>query len=74
VCCVLYIYIFNQTRRFYFILYIKNITVIDARNEIGVDVNTEKTMLLSCHQNEEQNHDIKVGNRSCENGAQFIYL
>jgi hypothetical protein len=34
-------------------------TVIDARKEVGLDVNTEKTkyMLLSRHQNAGQNHD-----------------
>jgi hypothetical protein len=31
-------------------------------------------MLLSCHQNSGQNHDIKVGNRCSENVAQFRYL
>jgi hypothetical protein len=34
-------------------------TLIDASKEIGLEVNTEKTkyMLLSRHQNAEQNHD-----------------
>jgi hypothetical protein len=31
-------------------------------------------MLLSHHQNEGQNHDIKIGNRCFENVAQFKYL
>jgi hypothetical protein len=31
-------------------------------------------MLLSCHQNAGQNHDIKIGNRCFENVAQFRYL
>jgi hypothetical protein len=31
-------------------------------------------MLLSRHQNAEQNHDIKIGNRWFENVAQFRYL
>jgi hypothetical protein len=31
-------------------------------------------MLLSCHQNAEENHDIKIGNRAFENVAQFKYL
>jgi hypothetical protein len=30
--------------------------------------------LLSCHQNAEINHDIKIANRSSENVAQFKYL
>jgi hypothetical protein len=39
-------------------------TLIDASNEIGLEVNTEKTkyMLLSHHQNTGQNYDIKIGN------------
>jgi hypothetical protein len=31
-------------------------------------------MLLSCHQNAGQNHDIKIANRCFENVAQFKYL
>jgi hypothetical protein len=31
-------------------------------------------MLLSCHQNAGQNHDMKTANRSFENVAQFKYL
>jgi hypothetical protein len=31
-------------------------------------------MLLSCHQNAEQNHDIKIANRCFENVVQFRYL
>jgi hypothetical protein len=31
-------------------------------------------MLLSCHQNIGQNHDIKIDNRSFENVAQLKYL
>jgi hypothetical protein len=31
-------------------------------------------MLLSCHQNAGQNHDIKTGDRSFENVAQLKYL
>jgi hypothetical protein len=44
--------------------------------EVGLEVNTEKTkfMLLSRHQNELQNHDIKIGNRCFENVEQFRYL
>jgi hypothetical protein len=45
----------------------------DASKEVGLEINTEKTkyMLLSPHQNAEQNHDIKIANRSFENLAQF---
>jgi hypothetical protein len=31
-------------------------------------------MLLSLHQNAEQNHDIKIPNRSFDNVTQFRYL
>jgi hypothetical protein len=51
---------------------------IDARKEVGLEVNTETTkyMLLSHHQNAGQNHDIKilVANRSFEKVAQLKYL
>jgi phage tail sheath gpL-like len=43
----------------------KNIqTLIDASKEVGLEVNSEKTMyiLLSRHQNAGQNHDIKIAN------------
>jgi hypothetical protein len=51
-------------------------TLTDASKEIGVEANMEKTkyMLLSCHQNVGQNHDIKTANRCFENVAQFRYL
>jgi hypothetical protein len=51
-------------------------TLIDASKEVGLEVNTEKTkyMLLSCHQNAGQNHDMKIANRYFENVAQFRYL
>jgi hypothetical protein len=47
-----------------------------ASKEVGLEVNTEKTkyMLLSRHQNEGQNHDTKIADRSFENVAQFKYL
>jgi ribosomal protein S2 len=51
-------------------------TLIDASKEIGLEVNTEETkhMLLSCHQNAGQNHDIKIANRRFENVTSFRYL
>jgi hypothetical protein len=51
-------------------------TLIDANEEVGLEVNTEKTkyMLLSHHQNSGQNHDIKICNTCFENVAQFRYL
>jgi hypothetical protein len=51
-------------------------TLIDGGKEIGLEVNAEKTkyMLLSCHQNKGQNHDIKTAKRSFENVAKLEYL
>jgi hypothetical protein len=36
-------------------------TLIDANNEVGLEINAEKTMvmLLSRHQNAGQNHDVR---------------
>jgi hypothetical protein len=50
--------------------------LIDAKEEVGVEVNVEKTkyILLSCHQNAGKNRDIKIANRCFENVAQFKYL
>jgi hypothetical protein len=51
-------------------------TLIDSSKGVGLEVNGEKTkyMLLSCHQNAGQNHDINIANRCFENVAQFRYL
>jgi hypothetical protein len=51
-------------------------TLIDASEKVDPDVNTEKTkyMLLPRHKNAEQNHDIKLGNRSFANVACFKYF
>jgi hypothetical protein len=51
-------------------------TLIDARKEVGLEINVEKTkyMFLSHHQNVGQNWDIKIANRSFENVSQFKYL
>jgi hypothetical protein len=50
--------------------------LIDASIEVGPEVNAEKTkyMLMSCHQNARQNHNVKAVNRSFENVAEFKYL
>jgi hypothetical protein len=52
------------------------VTLIDARKEVGLEVNMEKTkyMLLSRHRNAGQNHHIKIDDRCFENVAQFRYL
>jgi hypothetical protein len=51
-------------------------TLIDARKEVGLETNVEKTkhMLLFRHQNTGQNRDIRIANRSFENLSQFKYL
>jgi hypothetical protein len=51
-------------------------TLIDGSKEVGLEVSTLKTkyMLLSRHQNIGQNRNIKIGDRSFENVAQFKYL
>jgi ribosomal protein S2 len=51
-------------------------TLIDASKEVGLEVDAEKTkyMLLSCHRNRGQNHDLKIANRCFEDVAQFKYL
>jgi hypothetical protein len=51
-------------------------TLIDARKEVGLEINVEKTkyMLLSRQQNVGQHRDIKIANRSFENVSQFKYL
>jgi hypothetical protein len=51
-------------------------TLIDASNEVGLEVNIEKTkyMLVSHGQNADQNQYIKIGTRSFENVSQFKYL
>jgi hypothetical protein len=51
-------------------------TLIDASKEVGLETNVEKTkyMLLSRHQNVDQNRDIQIATRSFENVPQFKYL
>jgi cytochrome oxidase assembly protein ShyY1 len=51
-------------------------TLIGTSKVVCLKVNTEKTkyMLWSRHQNAEQNHDIKIANRSSETVAHFKYL
>jgi hypothetical protein len=51
----------------------KTETLIDASNEVGLEINIEKTkyILLSHHQNAGQNWDIKLANRPFGNVAQF---
>jgi hypothetical protein len=45
-------------------------------NEVGLEINVEKTkyMLLPRHHNGGQNRDIKIANRLSENVSQLKYL
>jgi hypothetical protein len=51
-------------------------TLIDASEEVGLEINVEKTkyMLVSWDQNAGRNWEIKIGNRSFENVSQFKYF
>jgi hypothetical protein len=47
-------------------------TLLDASNDVGLEVNAEKNkyLLMSDHQNSGQNHNIKITNGSFANVAQ----
>jgi hypothetical protein len=51
-------------------------TLLDARMEVGLEVNPEKTkyILVSRCQKAGQRKGIKIGNMSFESGAKFKYL
>jgi hypothetical protein len=51
-------------------------TSTDTSKEVGLEINVEKTkyILLSRQQNEGQNRDIKIANKSFEYVSQFKYL
>jgi hypothetical protein len=51
-------------------------TLIDTSKKVGQEVNTEKTkyMLMSYHQNAEQNCNLKIASRCFENMAKFRCL
>jgi hypothetical protein len=51
-------------------------TLIDARKEVGLEVNVDKTkdMLVSHTRNVDQIRDVRMVNRSFENESQFKYL
>jgi histidinol-phosphate/aromatic aminotransferase/cobyric acid decarboxylase-like protein len=51
-------------------------TLIDASEEVGLEVNAEKTkyVLLFLHQNAGQNHYIKIINGIFESVEEFKYL
>jgi hypothetical protein len=51
-------------------------TLIDASEEVGLDVNVEKTksVFVYCDHNADQNQDVKIRNSSFEDVPQFKYL
>jgi hypothetical protein len=51
-------------------------TLTNASKELGLEVNVEKTMymLVSYDQNADQNWDMNIANRPCENVSQFKHL
>jgi hypothetical protein len=51
-------------------------TLIDASWKVGIEISTEETnsMLLSHHQEADQNCDIKIANRLFENVSQYKYF
>jgi hypothetical protein len=51
-------------------------TLLEARREIGLEINAEKTkyLIISRHLNSGQNQNIRIANESFENVAQFKYL
>jgi hypothetical protein len=52
------------------------LALTDATKEVGLEINVEKTkyMLLSRHQNADQNQNIKTESRSLENMPQLKFL
>jgi hypothetical protein len=51
-------------------------TLIDTSKEVALEINLMKSkyMLLTRHQNADQNQDIKIGNVSFENVTQLRYF
>jgi hypothetical protein len=50
--------------------------VFGASRDVGLEVNAEKTkyMVMSCHQNVGQNHNLLIANKSFKNVEKFKYL
>jgi hypothetical protein len=50
--------------------------IIDTSEEVGLNVNTQKTIniLITHHQNARQNHNVRIANRYSENVHGFIYF
>jgi hypothetical protein len=51
-------------------------TFLGASEDVGLEINAEETkyMIMSCHQNSGQNHNIRIANELFENVAKFKYL
>jgi hypothetical protein len=54
----------------------KTETLLEGSRDIGLEINTEKTkyMIMSRHQNSEQNQNVRTANESFEKVAKFKYL
>jgi len=50
--------------------------MVEDIKDVGLEVNTEETkyIVMSCHQNAGQDHNIMMANKSIENVAKFQYL
>jgi hypothetical protein len=51
-------------------------TLLEASRAVGLEINAEKKkyMIMSCHPNSGQNHNIGIAYELFENVAKFIYL
>jgi hypothetical protein len=49
---------------------------LEASRELGMEVSTKKTkhMFMSAQQNAEEDHNIVIADKSCENMAKFEYF
>jgi hypothetical protein len=54
----------------------KTKALLEASRDIGLEINAEKTkyMVMSCHPDLGQNHNISIDNKLFENVARFKYL
>jgi archaellum component FlaC len=60
---------------FFFLIFLMPFEASDPRSN-GLEINAEKTkyMVMSRHQNSEQNQNIRTANESFENVAKFKYM